>query len=84
MTPDLLMPAARYPARVAASSIWKSRPVKLAGVLPFVASSQTASTCANAMSVLASVASTVAWAWLKPTVTIVWQPSSMRRWMFAA
>ena len=79
-----LKPAARYPASVAASSIWKSKPVKLAGVAPLVASSQTASTCANETSGLASVASTVAWAWLKPTVTIVWQPSSRRRWMFAA
>ena len=67
-----------------ASSIWKSRPVKLAGVGPLVASSQVASTWENAMSVLASVASTVAWAWLKPTVTMVLQPSSIRRWMLAA
>jgi len=29
-------------------------------------------------------ASTVACAWLKPTVMIVWQPWSMSRWMFAA
>ena len=69
---------------MAASSIWKSRPVKLAGVGPLAVSSQIASTWAKAMSGLARVASMVAWAWLKPTVTIVWQPSSMRRWMLAA
>ena len=36
------------------------------------------------MSGLALVASTVAWAWLNPTVTIDWQPSSMRVWMLWA
>jgi hypothetical protein len=36
------------------------------------------------MSGLALVASIVAWAWLKPTVTIDWQPWSIRRWMLAA
>ena len=58
--------------------------MKLAGVGPLAASSQTASTWANAMSGLALTASIVACAWLNPTVTIDWQPSSMRRWMLAA
>ena len=58
--------------------------MKFGGVGPFAFSSHVVSTCANAMSGLALVASTVAWDWLKPTVTIDWQPWSMSRWMFAA
>ena len=69
---------------MAASSIWKSRPVKLAGIGPLAVSSHVASTCANAMSGFALVASTVAWVWLNPTVMIDWQPSSMRVWMLCA
>ena len=69
---------------MAASSIWKSRPVKLAGVGPLAVSSHTASTWAIEMSGLASVASIVAWAWLNPTVTIVRQPWSISFWMLAA
>ena len=73
--PDSLKPAARYPASVAASSIWKSRPVKLGGngmssAVPGVKSSpasfQVASTCPKAISGLASVASMVAWALKEP------------------
>ena len=45
---------------------------------------QFASTWPNAMVGLARVASIVAWVWLNPTVMIVWQLSSMRRWMLAA
>ena len=59
-------------------------PVKFVGIGPFAVSSQVASTWLNAMSGFALVASTVAWPWLNPTVTIDWHPSSISRWMFAA
>ena len=69
---------------MAAWSIWKSRPVKLAGVAPLAVVSHVVSTCPKSMSGLALTASTVAWAWLNPTVMIELQPWSMSRWMFAA
>ena len=51
------------------------------GVKSSPAEFQVASTCPKAMVGLASVALAVAEPCRKPTVMMVWQPLSIRRWM---